>query len=88
MPRGVLLLPLPSLFGSASLRFFLGGLGFAPKEEKPMAAAMSSGGEGEREGMGRGSGMLVGSLGSMTGQRGLKRIGGGEENGGLQRVVG
>jgi len=31
------------------LRFFFGGLGFAPKEAKPIAAAMS-GGEGEREG--------------------------------------
>lgn len=30
------------------LRFFFGGLGFAPKEAKPIAAAMS-GGEGERE---------------------------------------
>ena len=47
---------------SASLRFFFGGLGFAPKEEKPIVEAMSSsgGGEGEREGMvGEGSDMLV-----------------------------
>lgn len=57
----MLLLPLPSLFGSASLRFFFGGLGFAPKEEKPIAAAMSSGGEGERGG--EGVGMLVVGLG-------------------------
>ena len=56
-PSGVLLLPLPSsvfvaVVRSASLRFFFGGLGFAPKEEKPIVVAMSSlGGEGEREGM-------------------------------------
>lgn len=56
----MLLLPLPSLFGSACLRFFFGGLGFAPKEAKPIAEAMSSsGGEGEREGSGAGAGMLV-----------------------------
>lgn len=48
---------------SASLRFFFGGLGFAPKEEKPIVEAMSAssgGGEGEAEGMvGEGSDMLV-----------------------------
>ena len=56
----MLLLPLRSslllLFGPrASLRFFFGGLGLAPKEEKPIVVAtMSSGGEGEREGEGEG----------------------------------
>lgn len=55
----MLLLPLPSLVGSASLRFFFGGLGFAPKVEKPIAAAMFSAGEGEREGRGEGEGMVV-----------------------------
>ena len=65
MPRGVLLVPLPSPGWSASLRFFFGGLGLGPKEEKPIAAAMSSGGEEVREGVGSGSGsgMLVVVLG-------------------------
>lgn len=45
----------------ASFRFLFGGLGFAPKEAKPIAAAMSvSGGEGEREGWGDIVGGLVG----------------------------
>lgn len=57
-PKGVLLVPLPSVCGwSASLRFFFGGLGFAPKEEKPIAVAMSSGEEGEGE-RGREEGIL------------------------------
>ena len=50
------------VFGSrASLRFFFGGLGLAPKEEKPIVVAtMSSGGEGEREGESEGEGMFGG----------------------------
>ena len=51
------------------MRFFFGGLGFAPKEAKPIAAAMSSGGEGGRQGMGGGSGMLVVDLGLLIEQR-------------------
>lgn len=53
----MLLLPLPSLEGSRRLRF-LGGLGLAPKDVKPIVAAMSADGlrEAEREGWGEGDG--------------------------------
>lgn len=49
--------------GSASLRFLFGGLGLAPKEEKPIAVTMSSEGEGEREGTGSVDGLVVVILG-------------------------
>ncbi len=62
----MLLLPLPSLFGSASLRFFFGGFGLWPKEPKPITAAISSvgGGEGERDARGGGVVIVVMKMGN------------------------